>query len=142
MTATDSPTPAPSSPLPRIAAFVALIVLVAVVASALALRYGGPSGASLAAEACVDQASPASTFVVDESFSVDALADSNAEDLEGWPAVAKNVELQSDPDDSVDSFWVVGAVDDIDAVCIVDFTDGVLLTEPQFVQAEAFDQFR
>ena len=142
MTATDSPAPASSSPLPRIAAFVTLIVLVAIVASALALRYGGPSSTSLAVDACVDQASPSSTFVADEWFSVDAAVQTHSDDLEGWPQVAKDVELQVDPEDDVETFWVVGTVDDADAVCIVDFSGGALLTEPQFVEVAAFDEYR
>ncbi len=143
MTATDTPTPASRFSRASIAALVALLVVVALVVSALALRYGGPSGTSLAADACTDQASPASTFDVEESFSVDALVERDADDLEGWEAEAKRFESQVDSDDNTETFWVVGTVDDTtEAVCIVDFTDGELITEPQFVEADAIKAFQ
>lgn len=142
MTAADSPTPARRFSPSLIAGIVALIVLVAIVASALALRYGGPSATTSAEQACIDAASPMSTFVAEESFSVDDVVTQHSDDLEGWPQVAKDLELQVDPEDDVETFWVIGTVDDADAVCIIDFTEGELLTEPQFVEAAAFDEFR
>lgn len=126
-----------------IAAIVAVGAIVALVVGALVLRYGGPSGTTLAVEACIDQASPASTFVVDESFSVDEVLAGERAGLEGWRGVATKIESQYSVDDNVESFWVIGRLDDTtDAVCIVDYTDGELVAEPQFVDVAAFASFQ
>lgn len=129
--------------LPLLASIAAVLAIAAVVIGALVLRYGAPSGTTLAVEACVDQASPASTFVASESFSVDAVLGGNQEGLEGWPLVAMKVESAYSTEDAIEAYWVIGSVDDTtEAVCVVEFSDGVLVGEPTFVDAAAFATFQ
>ena len=114
------------------------LALVAIVTTALVVRYSQPPRAAAAEAACVASAEHDGGFVVDDSFVVDSALTPD----DDWRGIAAEIEPTMQRPAGTETSWVIGTLGHVRSICIRTYGADPLVDELQIFDAALFDSYR